>query len=64
MWLLRRKKILIKDQLLKRGWDGNSFCVFCDKYEDIHHLFVQCLKVKVIWIGLPTLIISLFMVPL
>jgi hypothetical protein len=40
---------LTKDQLLKRGWDGNYCCVLCGKYEDIHHLFVQWLTVQVIW---------------
>jgi zinc-binding in reverse transcriptase len=33
MWFVRKRKILTKDQLLKRGWDDNSCCVFYGLYE-------------------------------
>jgi zinc-binding in reverse transcriptase len=49
MWLVRKRKILTQDQLLRRGWDGNSYCVFCGQYEDIDHLLVQCPTVKILW---------------
>jgi zinc-binding in reverse transcriptase len=41
MWLVRKKKILTKDNLVKKGWVGDTSCVFCGAYEDIDHLFVS-----------------------
>jgi hypothetical protein len=49
MWFLHRKFILTKDNLLKRNWQGNSSCVFCDKDESIKHLFFECPLAKIIW---------------
>jgi zinc-binding in reverse transcriptase len=49
MCFVRKRKILTKDQLLKRDWDGNSCCVFCGLYEDIDHLLVNCSTVQIIW---------------
>jgi zinc-binding in reverse transcriptase len=41
-WLVRKKKILTNDNLVHRGWDGDTFFAFCGSYEDIDHFFVQC----------------------
>jgi hypothetical protein len=49
MWFLHRKVILTKDNLLKRNWQGNKSCVFCDKDESINHLFFECPLAKIIW---------------
>jgi hypothetical protein len=49
MWLVRRKRIMTKDLLLKRGWVGDSSCVFCGEHETIHHLFVTCPFINSIW---------------
>ena len=35
MWLLHRKVILTKDNLIKRNWQGNQRCYFCDQHESI-----------------------------
>jgi phage terminase small subunit len=48
MWLVR-KKILTKDNLVKKGWVGDTSCVFCDAYEDIDHLFVRCSVAYTLW---------------
>jgi zinc-binding in reverse transcriptase len=48
MWLVRRKRILTKDQLFRKGWTGDSCCVFCGEHDDIHHIFVNCSTVQVI----------------
>lgn len=42
MWLVLRKSILTKDNLLRRGWNGSKHCPFCGKDESIDHLFMQC----------------------
>lgn len=42
LWLLNRKSILTRDNLLKRGWKGDKTCVFCGKDESIDHLFFSC----------------------
>jgi zinc-binding in reverse transcriptase len=49
MWLLRRKRLHTKDQLLKKGWIGDSKCVFCDHDENANQLFVQCSTIKILW---------------
>jgi zinc-binding in reverse transcriptase len=49
MWLVRRKRILTKDQLLKRGWQGDLSCIFCGQLETIDHLLVNCSIARVIW---------------
>jgi zinc-binding in reverse transcriptase len=49
MWLVRKKQILTKDNLVKRGWLGNTKCVFCGANETIDHLFVSCQIVYILW---------------
>jgi hypothetical protein len=49
MWFLHRKVILRKENLIKRKWQGNTVCCFCDKEETIQHLFFECPLAKVIW---------------
>nr|CAD1817778.1 unnamed protein product [Ananas comosus var. bracteatus] len=42
-WLVLKKKILTMDNLVKRGWTGNTSCVLCgSEIETIDHLFTQC----------------------
>jgi hypothetical protein len=38
MWFLHRKVILTKDNLVKRNWNGNESCYFCDNKESIQHV--------------------------
>jgi hypothetical protein len=42
MWVLHRKVILTKNNLVKRNWNGNKKCCFCYKDETIQHLFFKC----------------------
>jgi hypothetical protein len=49
MGFFHRKIILIKDNLLKRNWNGNESCCFCDSKESIQHLFFECPLAKIIW---------------
>jgi zinc-binding in reverse transcriptase len=49
MWLVRKNKILTKENLLNRGWQDSSQCMFCSNSETADHLFVGCLFVKCIW---------------
>jgi hypothetical protein len=39
LWLLFRKVILMKDNLVKWNWHRNEQCYFCQNYETIQHLF-------------------------
>jgi hypothetical protein len=48
MWFLHKKVILTKDNLLRRNWQGNTTCVFCDKEESIQHLFFECPLAKIV----------------
>jgi hypothetical protein len=49
MWFLHRKVILTKDNLIKRQWNGNDKCCFCDNKESIQYLFFDCPLAKIIW---------------
>lgn len=49
MWLVRRKKILTKDVLIRRGWTENSSCMFCNCDEAADHLFVTYTIAQTIW---------------
>ncbi len=43
VWLVLRGKVRTKDNLLKRGWTGDSSCVLClDEDETVDHLFLGC----------------------
>jgi hypothetical protein len=49
LWLVRYKKILTKDNLFKRHWQGSLDCVFCGLMESIGHLFFQCPMTRFVW---------------
>jgi zinc-binding in reverse transcriptase len=49
MWLTGKKKILTRDNLAKRGWQGVPACSFCSEIETVDHLFVQCEFVRKVW---------------
>jgi hypothetical protein len=49
MWFLHRKVILTKDNLVKKNWQGNTSCCFCDKEEFIQHLFFEYPLAKIVW---------------
>jgi hypothetical protein len=40
---------LTKEDLLKRGSEGDGHCIFCARDESIHHLFFSCPVVRLIW---------------
>ncbi len=43
IWSVLRNHLLTTDNLLKRGWTGNSLCVFCGVVaETTYHLFTGC----------------------
>ncbi|OAY77330.1 Serine/threonine-protein kinase STY46 [Ananas comosus] len=56
-WIVLKKRPLTADNLLKRGWTGNTVCVLCGTEEEtVDHLFVRqrksnCLLIK-IWDGM------------
>nr|CAD1836467.1 unnamed protein product [Ananas comosus var. bracteatus] len=42
-WLILKKRPITADNLLKRGWTGNTTCVLCGMTEEtVDHLFTQC----------------------
>jgi zinc-binding in reverse transcriptase len=49
MWLTSKKKILTKENLTKRGWQGVPTRFFCSKLENMDHLLVQSEFVRQIW---------------
>jgi len=49
LWYLGKGVTLIKDNLIKRKWKGNSLCCFCNNTETIQHLFFDCHVAKFVW---------------
>jgi hypothetical protein len=41
--------VLTKDNLAKRQWKGCTQCCFCNKPENIQHLFFDCPMTKLMW---------------
>ncbi len=42
-WLLLKRRLLTKDNLLKRGWTGDPECALCGMAaETVDHLFLRC----------------------
>jgi hypothetical protein len=60
LWLIWHNAIATKDNMLRRGWSGNTRCQFCNENESILHLFFSCPAAKFVWscvarsIGAPT----------
>ena len=49
MWFVHKQVILTNDNLAKRNWTGYTRCSFCDQYESIKHLFLDCPLAKIMW---------------
>jgi hypothetical protein len=49
VWLLKQNRILTKDNLCKKGWNGDKSCVFCQEEETVNHLFLHCQFVRCLW---------------
>ena len=35
--------------MVKRGWQGDPSCRFCENIETIQHLFFECSLARVVW---------------
>lgn len=50
LWLvLKKKTILTRDVLLKRGGVCTKSCLFCGQDESIKHLFFACPLARYVW---------------
>jgi hypothetical protein len=49
IWLVVRNKILTKDNLKKRNWNGSQACCFCGYDESTDHLFFHCPIARYVW---------------
>lgn len=49
MWLVHENTILTKDNLLKRNWQGDKRCCFCNMDESVEHLFFDCSAARCAW---------------
>jgi hypothetical protein len=49
MWFLHRKRVLTKDNLIKRIWTVNETCCFYDNKESRQHIFFECPFAKIVW---------------
>jgi hypothetical protein len=48
LWFLFRR-VIFKDNLVKRSWHGDTKCCFCNNHETIQHFFEDCMMAKFIW---------------
>ena len=49
LWYLKGGVVLTKNNLMKRGWKGDSKCNFCGLEEIIQHLFFDCRVARFVW---------------
>jgi hypothetical protein len=49
IWLVLKKSILTKDELVHRGGSCDLQCMFCGKNETTDHLFFQCPLARYMW---------------
>ncbi|KAJ4758872.1 RNA-directed DNA polymerase (reverse transcriptase)-related family protein [Rhynchospora pubera] len=49
LWLMCKDRLLTRDNLALRGWEGDVSCVFCRSLETIDHVFFKCSQVKPLW---------------
>ncbi|TVU01395.1 hypothetical protein EJB05_53164, partial [Eragrostis curvula] len=49
LWLIENGAILTKDNMIKRKWQGDPTCYFCQQPETIDHLLFSCCVAKVVW---------------
>lgn len=48
-WIVLKKRLLTADNLIKRGWTGDTTCVLCGSEEEtMDHLFTNCVFAKFI----------------
>jgi zinc-binding in reverse transcriptase len=52
LWLVQQNKILTKINLIKKSWQNNDHCVFCNYQESINHLFLHCFIATFLWLWL------------
>lgn len=49
MWLVAKNRILTKQNLQRKGWQGNPSSQFCGESETTSHFFIQCRLSQHIW---------------
>jgi hypothetical protein len=49
IWLVFKKSILTRDNLLKRGWEVNDKCCFCCEKETLDHMLFKCPVTRYTW---------------
>jgi hypothetical protein len=49
MWLVAKRAILTKDNMIIRKWQGDPGCYFYGAGENVDHFLFQCPVAKVVW---------------
>ena len=49
MWLVKLNAILTRDNLSRKGWQGDKMCSFCSSPESTEHLFSSCVISRYCW---------------
>lgn len=49
-WLFVLRKILVRTNLVKKGWVGPTTCIYCQFEENVDHLFFRCSQVQGVWV--------------
>jgi zinc-binding in reverse transcriptase len=49
LWLVKQNRILTKDNLSRKCWQGDYNCIFCSDFEIINYLFIHCSLANCLW---------------
>ncbi|KAJ4757296.1 Cyst nematode resistance protein-like protein [Rhynchospora pubera] len=49
LWLLSKRRLLTRDNLVLKGWEGDPRCCYCYSLETIDHLMFRCNQTARIW---------------
>ena len=56
LWLIILRAVKVRDSLKNWGYINSSACAFCSRRETIDHCFLNCSRVKRVWVHfVPTL---------
>jgi zinc-binding in reverse transcriptase len=49
IWLVRKNRVLTKLNLIKKGWNESTECMFCNEEKSTYHIFITCPFSSSIW---------------
>lgn len=63
LWLIALRAVKVRDNLSRWGYIQSSSCANCPRRETIDHCFLNCTRIKVVWLFFLPLLSSLLVPP-